>query len=350
MTQTSLIITPPNIELPEALQHREAILDAFDNFFKGKLRNLNTRRAYKHSSEAFLKFAVAQYGINRLGDIRPPHISGWLDAMTATGLSAPTVKQRLAALVTLFDSLVAQQIIPRNPALLVDGPSHVIQEGSTPVLSGEEMLQLLDAIDPATLIGKRDRAMIGTMAYSFARISAVTNLKVEDVFHQQRRLWLRLTDKGGKRKDIPCHHQLELYLAEWLDVAGHRDATDAPLFQTFASKGVRKPQSSEDVKSEASEEDAEKQKPKTVRPLSGKPMSQAMTWEMLQRRSKRAGLTTHICNHTFRATGITAYLSNGGGIERAAIIAGHASINTTKLYDRRSRDVTLDEIEKIRFA
>lgn len=349
MNQTSLVITPPNIELPEALQHREAILDAFENFFQGKLRNLNTRRAYKHSSEAFLKFAVTHHGINRLGDIRPPHISDWLDAMTATGLSAPTVKQRLAAVVTMFESLVAQQIIPRNPALLVDGPSHVIHEGSTPVLSGEEMLQLLDAIEPATLIGKRDRAMIGTMAYSFARISAVTTLKVEDVFHQQRRLWLRLTDKGGKRKHIPCHHQLELYIAEWFDAAGHRGKTDAPLFQTFASKGVRKQQPSEDAESEASEED-EGKKPKTVRPLSGKPMSQAMTWEMLQRRSKRAGLTTHICNHTFRATGITAYLSNGGGIERAAIIAGHASINTTKLYDRRSRDVTLVEIDKIRFA
>ena len=95
---------------------------------------------------------------------------------------------------------------------------------------------------------------------------------------------------------------------------------------------------------------------KSLMNLSPKPFArcrairQAMTWEMLQRRSKQAGLTTHICNHTFRATGITAYLTNGGAIERAAIIAGHASINTTKLFDRRPDDVTLEEIEKIRFA
>ena len=349
MIATSLIITPQIVELPEALQDRDTILDAFDNFFKGKLRNPNTRRAYEHSAEAFLKFAVSRYGITRLDGIRPPHISGWLDAMTADGLSAPTVKQRLAALVTLFDSLVAQQILHRNPALLVEGPSHVIHKGSTPVLSGEEMLQLLDAIEAATLIGKRDRAMIGTMAYSFARISAVTALKVGHVFHQKRRLWLRLTDKGGKRKDIPCHHHLETYLADWLDAAGHSEKPDAPLFQTFASNGARKPHFGNDAEAETCQ-GGEGKKPKRIRPLSGNPMTQAMTWEMLQRRSKQAGLTTHICNHTFRATGITAYLTNGGAIERAAIIAGHASINTTKLFDRRPDDVTLEEIEKIRFA
>ena len=86
------------------------------------------------------------------------------------------------------------------------------------------------------------------------------------------------------------------------------------------------------------------------RTLSGKPMTQAMTWEMVQRRAKAAGIKTRICNHTFRAAGITAYLSNGGTIERAAVIAGHASTRTTQLYDRRPDDVTLDEIEKIRFG
>jgi site-specific recombinase XerD len=75
-----------------------------------------------------------------------------------------------------------------------------------------------------------------------------------------------------------------------------------------------------------------------------------MVWEMVQRRAKVAGLATAVCNHTFRATGITAYLGNGGTIERAAIIAGHASTRTTQLYDRRSDEVTLEEVEKIRFG
>jgi integrase len=170
--------------------------------------------------------------------------------------------------------------------------------------------------------------MIATMAYSFARISAVTALKLADVFRQKQRLWLRLAEKGGKSKDVPCHHRLEAYLTEWMSACGHVDMLSAPLFQTFTTTGRRV---------------------HGARILSGRPMSQAMTWEMIQRRSKAAGIETTVCNHTFRATGITAYLSNGGTIERAALIAGHASTRTTQLYDRRPDDVTLDEIEKIRF-
>jgi len=60
------------------------------------------------------------------------------------------------------------------------------------------------------------------------------------------------------------------------------------------------------------------------------------------------GLPEEICNHTFRATGITAYLENGGTIEHAQQIANHESPKTTKLYDRTSDQIDLDEIEKIR--
>jgi hypothetical protein len=78
-------------------------------------------------------------------------------------------------------------------------------------------------------------------------------------------------------------------------------------------------------------------------------MTQGMAWAMLQRRAKRAGIKTHICNHTFRATGITAFLRAGGLLERAAIIANHASTRTTQLYDRRSREIAWAEIEEISF-
>ena len=189
-------------------------------------------------------------------------------------------------------------------------------------------MQLLNSIETDTLIGMRDRAMIATMAYSFARIAAVTALKVGNVFRQQQRLWLRLTEKGGKTIDVPCHHQLEIYLAEWIEAAGLAGRDAAPVFQTFGSWGTRRERG---------------------RAQSGRAMNQPMTWQMITRRAKAAGITTPICNHTFRATGITAYLKNNGTIDRAAVIAGHASIRTTQLYDRRPDDVTLDEIERIRF-
>ena len=166
------------------------------------------------------------------------------------------------------------------------------------------------------------------MAYSFARITSVTALKVKDVFTQNRRLWLRLSAKGGKSQDVPCHHHLEDYLNAWLDAAGHLALPLAPLFQTIERAGNR---------------------PEGGWPISGRPITQGLAWEMIQRRAKAANIATRVCNHTFRAAGITAYLSNGGTIERAAVIAGHASTRTTQLYDRRPDDVTLDEIEKIRF-
>jgi len=298
-------------------------------FFAAEIHNPNTRRAYKRGAGDFFSFAFERAGVQRIDEINALHIASWIEHEERSGQSAPTIKQRLAGLRMLFQSLVRQRILSANPAHVVKGPKHSVRKGKTPVLNGKETLQLLQAIDISTLIGQRDRAMIGTMAYSFARIGAVTALKVGDVFHQKRRLWLRLAEKGGKTHDIPCHHHLETCLGEWLEAAGHRDQPQAPLFQTFSRTGKRSD---------------------GVRALSGKPMTQAVTWDMVQRRAKAAGIDTAICNHTFRATGITAYLSNGGTIESAAIIAGHVSTRTTQLYDRRPDDVTLDEIEKIRFT
>ena len=293
-------------------------------FFAAEIDNPRTRRAYLVGAEDFFTFVAPSHGGDRLDTLTSLHVAAWMADMKRRGLSVPTQKQRLSGLRMLFQALVREQVLGTNPAAAVKGPKHSAGRGKTPVLSGDEMLELLNAIDVATLIGLRDRALIGAMAYSFARVGAVISLKVEDVFHQKRRLWLRLHEKGGKRLEIPCHHQFENYLVDWLEGAGIKNQAEAPLFQSFTGG----PQS---------------------RVLSGRPLTQAMVWEMVQRRAGAAGLKTRVCNHTFRATGITAYLSNGGTIERAAVMAGHASTRTTQLYDRRPDEVTLEEVEKIRF-
>ena len=330
-----------------------------ETFFKAEVRNPNTRRAYQNGAKDFFVYLSACPHVDTLDAINALHVSGWLDAMEERGLSTPTIKQRLAGLRMMFNALVRAQVLRISPVTVVKGPAHSVIKGKTAVLTGEQTMQLLNAIDgtcaaaPAqsptrvTLIGLRDRAMIATMAYSFARIGAVTVLQVRHVFRQQRRLWLRLSEKGGKSHDVPCHHHLETYLAEWLEAAGHADKPLAPLFQTFTWEPKPDPPNSQVDPSTPRQADTSTRQ---RRILSGKPMTQAMTWEMLQRRAKAAGIDTAICNHTFRATGITAYLIHGGTIERAAIIAGHRSTRTTQLYDRRSDDVTLDEIEKIRFV
>jgi site-specific recombinase XerC len=114
-------------------------------------------------------------------------------------------KQRLAALRHLFDWLVDGQVVPINPAHTVRGPRHVVTSGQTQVLDPAEARTLLDTIDVSTHAGLGDRALIGLMVYSFARIGAALGMAVEDVFTQNRRLWVRLREKGGKRHAMPCN-------------------------------------------------------------------------------------------------------------------------------------------------
>jgi site-specific recombinase XerD len=160
----------------------------------------------------------ADAGVPSIAAVTPLHVATWIEAQTRER-AAPTVKQRLAALRHLFDWLVTGQVVPVNPAASVRGPSHVVKAGKTPVLDPAEARALLDSIDVTTPAGLRDRALIALMVYSFARIGAALGMKVEDVFTQQRRLWVRLREKGGKHHVMPCHHNLDEYLVAYLDGA-----------------------------------------------------------------------------------------------------------------------------------
>ncbi len=126
----------------------------------------------------------------------------------------------------VFDYLVTGQVVPTNPASSVrgPGPKYVIRKGKTPVLSAEEARILLESIDVSTVVGLRDRALTGTMLYSFARVSAVVGITVQDYYPQGKRSWIRLHEKGGKFHEVPCHHKAEEYLDAYLDAAVFRDS------------------------------------------------------------------------------------------------------------------------------
>jgi len=290
----------------------------FLEFFAANIRNPHTRRAYARATGEFLGWCEAR-GVTSVAAVQPLHVAGYVEELTRDR-SAPTAKQRLAGIRHLFDWLVVGQVVPVNPAASVRGPSHSVRRGKTPVLDPHEARRLLDAIDVTTPIGLRDRALIGLMAYSFARVGAALAMKVDDAFVQNRRLWVRLHEKGGKRHEMPCHHNLEEYLTAYLDGCELRDDRKGPLFRTIG-RGTHR--------------------------LSTTPLPQASAFQMVRRRAAAADIATAIGNHSFRATGITAYLKNGGTLERAATMANHASTRTTQLYDRRSDDVTLDEVERV---
>jgi site-specific recombinase XerC len=200
----------------------------FLEFFAAQIRNPNTRRSYIKAAVEFLGWCEVR-GARSLDAITPIRVAGWIEEMTGTH-SAPTVKQRLAAVRHLFDWLVTGHVMQTNPA---HGPKHSRRRGKTPVLSPEEARQLLDSIPTDTLIGKRDRALIGLMTYTFARIGASTGMEVRDVYAQNRRLWVRLHEKGGKQVELPCHHSLEAYLDDFIEAAGLKETPRAPLFQTI---------------------------------------------------------------------------------------------------------------------
>lgn len=289
----------------------------FIEFFTANIRNRNTRAAYAHAVGQFCNWCQARG--RSLDALNPTLIAAYIEQMCASH-AAPTVKQHLAAIRMLCDWLVVGQVIPNNPASPVRGPKHVVKKGKTIVLSAEQARTLLDSIDTTSLVGLRDRALIAVMVYSFARVSALINMNVEDYWQNGKRWWLRLHEKGGKHHEVPAHHNAESYLDAYIQAAGIGAELKTPLFRSARRKTGR---------------------------LTHRRIDRRDVLEMVKRRSKRIGLPARTCCHSFRATGITAYLENGGTIEKAQAIAAHESPRTTKLYDRTSDDITLGEIERI---
>ena len=285
-------------------------------FFTAQINNDHTRKAYLNAARRFAEWGEA-HGLHELVDVQAFHVAAFVKELQGQ-FSPPTVKQHLAALRMLFDWLVTGHIIDVNPAHAVRGPKYVVKKGKTPVLNADEARTLFEAIPTDSLTGLRDRALIGVMVYTFARVNAVISMKVKDYFTQGRRGWVRLHEKGGKEHEVPCHHTLEKLLDEYIARAGIAGEADGPLFRTTGRKTGQ-----------------------------AQAMWQQDAYRMIQRRAAAAGIATKIGNHTFRATGITAYLKNKGTLEHAQTIANHASPRTTKLYDRRSDEISLDEVEKI---
>jgi site-specific recombinase XerD len=290
----------------------------FWEFFTANIRNRNTRRAYFVAVSQFSGWCEKRK--LALEAIQPIHVAAYIEHLMAAH-ARPTVKQHLAAIRMLFDWLVTGQVIPLNPAHAVRGPKHSVKKGKTSVLTAEEMRALLESIDTTKLIGVRDRALIALMGYTFARVGAVIQMKVEDYYIQNRRGWVRLHEKGGKVNELPCHHNLERFLEEWFARTGLSLEPHAPLFSTMRHGKLTGQQ----------------------------PMAQGEVYRMIRRRAVAAGIATKISCHSFRATGITVYLQNGGKLEVAQQMAGHESARTTGLYDRRNDAVALDEIERVVF-
>ena len=190
------------------------------------------------------------------------------------------------------------------------------------MLEGDRMAQAARHHPNETVRDLRDRALIATLTYSFARITAALKMKVEDLRPRGAGWTMRLHEKGGKEHAMPCHHALAEALRAYIDAAGIAEDRKGWLFRTAPRHNAKV--------------------------LTDRAMNQADAWLMIRRRATAAGIIAPIGNHTFRATGITAYLANGGALEHAQEMAAHESPRTTKLYDRTKERLTQDEVERIR--
>ena len=306
-------ITLPSIITLEGQETARRFLE----FFTVNIRNPNTRLAYAKAVGRFLAWCDERG--QSLNGIEPMVVAAYVEQLMHE--RAPqTVKQHLAAIRMLFDWLVVGQVVPFNPATSVRGPRYSIRKGKTPVLSAADARRLFSSIDVSHVVGLRDRALIGVMVYSFARVSAVVNMRVGDYYPNGKRYWLKLHEKGGKYHEVPAHHTAEKYLDEYIQAAGIAGEKQKPLFCTTRGRS---------------------------RALTERSLNRVNAWNMIKRRAKDAGVSLEIRCHSFRATGITEYLRNGGTVEKAAQIAAHESTRTTQLYNRTDDELTLDEIERI---
>lgn len=323
----SLITLPPAMAEGVVQRYRDAVPVLFGakeatakrtfEFFAVGVRNANTRKAYARAVSDFAAWCES-HGVRDVRQVQPVHVAAFIEGLK---LAPPSVSQKLAALRMLFDWLVVGQVLPTNPAASVRGPRFSAKEGKTPVLSANEVRALLDSIDITTELGLRDRALLALMVYTFARVGATTSMRVNDVYRQENRTWVRLHEKGGKRHEMPCHHKLEEYLCAYLE-RSKAASSKGYLFCTGTGRRAA---------------------------LSDRPMNQADVYRMIKRRVEAAGVHTQAGCHSFRASGITEYLKSGGTLEAAQRMAGHESARTTALYDRRGARIGAEDVDRLAF-
>ena len=289
---------------------------AWEEFFSGELPNAHTRSAYLRAVRRFLDWCEG--GQIELHRITPGHVGTYLAGLP---VGVPTKKQHLAALRRLFDRLVVRHVVLLNPAASVRAERYQVVEGKTPEISVPHARRLLASLSGTDVVSRRDKAVVGVLIYTAARVGAVTRLRLCDLRHDGEQWTLRFAEKGGKSREIPVRHDLQLMILDYLDAAGlSTGGGTTPLFRS----AVRR-----------------------TGTLSPRAMTPGDAGRMVKRRLRAAGLSDRLSPHSFRVATVTDLLENGVPLEEVQFLAGHADPRTTRLYDRRQKRVTRNVVERI---
>jgi integrase/recombinase XerD len=289
---------------------------AWEEFFYAEHHNPHTQKAYMGAVRRFLVWCEGQ-GVELPG-VTPGMVGQYL-----VGLGGSPAKRNLhlSALRGFFDRLVQRHVAILNPASSVRGVKDQVIEGKTPEITIDQARTLLASIVTSHVVGKRDRAILATLAYTACRAGAVAKLRLQDFQNEGMQYVLRFQEKGGKSREIPVRHDLEGYIIAYLDAAGiGADAKDRPLFRSTLRR---------------------------TKQLTGNALTTKAICELVKRRLKDAGLPVRLSPHSFRVTAITDLLTQGVPLEDVQYLAGHSEPRTTALYDRRQKKVTRNIVERI---
>ena len=288
---------------------------AADEFFAARVRNPHTREAYRRVVTKFLAWCEDQ-GLE-IRHVTPGLAGRYLEQVPG---EIRTKNLALSALRHFFDTLVNRHAVLLNPFTTVRGlPTNT--EGRTPGISIEQARQLLRSLDTSNVVGLRDRALLGTLTYTGARVGALVRLRLKDFEDHGSQRVLRFLEKGGKYRQIPVRHDLQGWLTEYIEAAGiGADPKQLPLFRA----AVRK-----------------------TKTLSNQGLSTNAVQVLLKRRLRDAGLPTLFSPHSFRVLVVTDLLTQQVPLEDVQYLAGHANPKTTQIYDRRQHQITQNIVERI---
>src|SRR5919198_5434127 len=209
-------------------QNLAAVPAEFEWF--ANIDNKRTRRAYQIDLREFMQFV----GIRTPMEFRTvtrAHVIAWRKTLEARQLGGSTIRRKLAALSSLFEYLCEKNAVTHNPVKGVKRPKVESYEGKTPALGDHQARALLNAPDPETLKGKRDRAILSTLLYHGLRREELCLLKVRDLTARRGVLHLRVHGKGGKTRYLPLHPGTAEMITEYLEALGAGQEGGAPLFR-----------------------------------------------------------------------------------------------------------------------
>ncbi len=292
---------------------------AYAEFFGDQIASDYTRKAYRHAVHRFLSWCEAE-GLE-LARVPPGGVGHYIRTLTTVDgrpASKPTRKLHLAAIRKFFDALVQRHAVAINPASTVRGPVVRNVTGKTPATDPTQARALLHSIDTSDVIGLRDRTILAILMYTACRAGAVSKLRLRDFYSDGRQYYLRFDEKGGADRQIPCRHDLQGYIEEFIAAASC--GPDAPLFRAALGRTLK---------------------------IGERPLQTKDIHRMVKRRLKSSGLPSILTCHSFRATTATDLLEQGVPLEDVQELLGHADPRTTRLYDRRDRTVTRNVVERI---